>query len=384
VIGTRRFQIDDDTWRDVAVAAVVAGAEILVTHLAAANQPERRAFDALAIGILLASAGLLIVRRHQPVFVLAVTVGTTLLYLLMDFVRGPIFIAPIVSVYTAITHGHRLAAWISVVFGYIAFPWLPYLLGIDPPPQPQTLFGLAGWLLVIGGAAELMRARGERIAAATRTEAEAAQRRATEERIQLARELHDILAHSITVINVQASVGLHLVDERPEQARTALNAIKDVSKDALDELRAVVAQLRSGHEDAPRDPTPTPSLKDLDVLVARASTGGLSIRTEIDGPLDQLPPSADLAAFRILQEALTNVIRHSGSTSATVKLKQSPDELMLEVDDDGTAAEANTQLGRGIQGMRERAAALGGVVEAGPRPDGGYRVVARLPLGGVT
>jgi signal transduction histidine kinase len=231
-------------------------------------------------------------------------------------------------------------------------------------------------MVLIGATAELVRVQHERSRAATRTRVE-------EERVRLAQELHDVLAHSISVINVQAAVGLHLLEERPEQARAALTAIKDVSKDALNELRLVVARLRNEGEEPVRQPSPSPSLAHLDALVASATAGGLQVRTEVTGSVDGLPPLVDLAAFRILQEALTNVIRHAASKTATIRLIHDEHELTLEVDDDGQGRlPVESSTGRGIQGMRERAQALGGQVEVGPRPEGGFRVLARLPLDG--
>ncbi len=197
------------------------------------------------------------------------------------------------------------------------------------------------------------------------------------ERHRIARELHDVLAHSISVINVQAGVGLALLDTDPEQARTALTTIKAKSKEALGEVRQVLDTLRAPG-DAPR--TPAPGLGRLPELVEQAASAGLTV--EVEGEPPALPPGTDLAAFRIVQEALTNVVRHSGSRHARVGLAREGGALRLRVDDDGpaTGAEAGGS-GNGLAGMRERAAALGGTIEAGPRPDGGFRVLALLPIG---
>ena len=212
-----------------------------------------------------------------------------------------------------------------------------------------------------------------------------------------------MLAHNISLINVRAGVALHLVDENPdaidpEQVRPALAAIKDASKEALGELRSVLDVLRQG-ETAPL--APTAGLADLDGLAERARGTGLDVRVErVNGdgravPADDitagLPAGVDLAAFRIAQEALTNVVRHAAATRATVRLRRAPDLLEVQVDDDGTGAAAaplgptgagvdRGEAGRGITGMRERAHALGGTAEAGPRPGRGFRVRARFPL----
>ncbi|MGH9000260.1 MAG: sensor histidine kinase, partial [Acidimicrobiia bacterium] len=215
---------------------------------------------------------------------------------------------------------------------------------------------------------------------AERTRAEEERRRAGEERMRIARELHDVLAHNISLINVQAGVALHLMDDKPEQARTALAAIKEASGDALREVRSVLGMLRSVDEAAPRHPAP--SLSRLGSLVSRAEAAGLRVRVEAEGEARPLPTGLDLAAFRIVQEALTNVARHAGAAGATVRVGYGTDALAIEVEDDGRGQGPPTSrgTGSGIAGMRQRAAALGGTLEAGPRPEGGFRVRAHLPL----
>jgi signal transduction histidine kinase len=194
----------------------------------------------------------------------------------------------------------------------------------------------------------------------------------------MARELHDVLAHSISVINVQAGVGLALLDSDPEQARTALTTIKSASKEALGEVRQVLAGLRAPG-DAPR--APAPGLDRLPELVEQAAGAGLAVTVATDGRRGAVPPGADLAAFRIVQEALTNVVRHSGSRTAEVRIAYGAGSVRLQIDDEGPATGDDAGgSGNGLIGMRERAAALGGTIEAGPRPGGGFRVRAQLPL----
>lgn len=194
----------------------------------------------------------------------------------------------------------------------------------------------------------------------------------------MARELHDVLAHSISVINVQAGVGLALLDSDPEQARTALTTIKAASKEALGEVRQVLDTLRTPG-DAPR--APAPGLDRLPELVDQAASAGLTVTVETDGVRNAVPPGADLAAFRIVQEALTNVVRHSGSRGARVRIGYGAGRIRLRIDDDGPATGSDAGgSGNGLAGMRERAAALGGTIEAGSRPDGGFQVRAELPL----
>jgi signal transduction histidine kinase len=239
---------------------------------------------------------------------------------------------------------------------------------------------------------EVAMAGRQRRLAAERTRAEEARRRAGEERMRIARELHDVLAHNISLINVQAGVALHLMDEQPGQSRTALQAIKQASNDALGELRSVLDILRQGDEAEPR--SPASGLAQLDSLVAGAEATGLEVRTRVEGAPRPLPAGTDLAAFRIVQESLTNVTRHAGpAASATVLVRYGREGLTVQVDDNGkgVASASGRQAtdpdrqdrrlgGNGIRGMRERVAALGGELAAGPRPGGGFRVLARLPL----
>jgi len=277
--------------------------------------------------------------------------------------------------------GHRRAAAISLLVGYPAFLWLPYLVGSDPSPSLAHALALAAWLLVLLAGAEIARSRRERAYELAHTRAEEARHRASQERLRIARELHDVLAHNISLINVQAGVALHLMDEQPEQARTALTAIKQASNEALGELRSVLDILREGHEAPPR--SPTSGLARLDELVAKTEAAGLRVTTRVDGSPRPLPQRVDLAAFRIVQEALTNVTRHAGEASATISIDYGERDLTVQVEDDGRgrASDMTTGAGKGIAGMRERAAALDGELEAGPLDDGGFRVRARLPLG---
>ncbi len=195
--------------------------------------------------------------------------------------------------------------------------------------------------------------RRERTVATARSREEEARRRASEERLQIARELHDIVAHNISLINVQASVGLHLMHEQPEQAEIALTAIKDASRHALDEFRSVLEVLR-GDDRAPLVPTST--LDDVDELVRRTAAAGLDVELAVTGERRPLPPQVDVAAYRLVQEALTNVVRHSGASAAIVRLTYDSDALVVEVDDDGLGAQMNGVRDDG-QGLRRHARA---------------------------
>ena len=380
---------------DVVVALAVGFVQVSGSIFAARHgpfdpqEPVLRSLDALGVALLAAGPAFLIARHRYPGGVLVAVFGTTLLYWLLGYPKGPIFLALLVAFFTAMRHGRRLTSWIVLGVGYVSFLWLDSLVGVDDPPSLAEALGLAAWLLVLGAVAEWMRVRREYVRAveqraieAERTREEEARRRATEERLRIARELHDVLAHNISLINVQAGVALHLMDERPEQARTALSAIKDASGEVLRELRSTLGVLRQVDEQAPLEPST--GLARLDDVIARAEAAGLRVKQDIEGQPRPLPAGVDLAAFRIVQEALTNVARHAGPATATVRLSYEDRDLTVQVDDDGrgSATRRDSGGGAGILGMRERTAALGGEFEAGPKPEGGFRVRARLPLDG--
>ena len=368
---------------DVRVAVAVGAVQLVFTTLASAHhrEPGRYPIDALAVVLLLAGPAALVFRRRYPVAVLAVAFSATLAYVVIGYTWGPIFLSLIVAFVTAVMMGRRWAAWFTIGLGWVSFLWLGHLLGRDRAPTGAEMLGLGAWLLVLATMTEIIKGRRERAEEAERVRREEAERRAGEERLQIAQELHDVLAHNISLISVQAGVGLHLLDDQPEQARAALTAIRDASKEALGELRSVLDVLRRDGEAAPRVPAPALTAG-LDGLVAKAAAAGVEVRVDVSGERRPLPPGVDRAAFRIAQEALTNVARHAGGATATVRVAYGDEALTVQIDDDGSGAHAGPAgSGKGITGMRERATALGGHLEAGPRPGGGFRVRAWLPLG---
>ncbi|MDX6690539.1 MAG: hypothetical protein QOF55_1797 [Thermoleophilaceae bacterium] len=202
------------------------------------------------------------------------------------------------------------------------------------------------------------------------------------ERLHMARELHDVVAYSFATINVQASVAVHVADDQPERALEALAAIKAISGEASRELRAILGLLRT----TDRAESPIHGLDRLDILADMTTSAGLATRVVVSGRARSLPPAVDRAAYRIVQEALTNALRHAGPASAAVTVSYEAARLVVEVVDDGRSpAQAPGEIepggGHGIGGMRERALALGGELDAGPGPHGGFRVRASLPVG---
>jgi signal transduction histidine kinase len=299
--------------------------------------------------------------------------------------------------------GHRVTAWAGTALGLSGYFLLAWLIGVPMsergvadqlfPVERPTLAGATItllWALVALTGAELGRISAERAAEADSKRREQERRRASEERLRIARELHDVLAHNISMINVQAGVALHLMDQQPEQAgaaatRAALAAIKEASKEALTEMRSVIGVLRQQGESAPR--APVAGLARLEDLLERARAAGLRVHADLDLPEPgTLPAKTDLAAFRIVQESLTNITRHAGPgpVNAWVRIAYGERGVSVRIDDDGRGAPLlhEDSGGSGLHGMRERAAALGGEFTAGPRPGGGFRVTALLPVDG--
>jgi signal transduction histidine kinase len=390
---------------DVLVALVIAVIQVAGTIDYSQDEPPSPwAFDAFTYMLLLAGPLALLFRRRWPEATLVVTFAAAAAYAASGYPRGPAgFPAFGFAVASAIMMGRSAFAWRVLVVAYAVFTWLPSLL----PDEVEKARGPVGaatnlvWLPLVGAASEIARSRLERRAERAHVAREEARRRASEERLLIARELHDVLAHNISLINVQSGVALHLLDERPERARPALEAINEASEEALAELHSVLDVLSLGEDGAHSESgawaphVPTAGLRDLDGLVRRTRAAGLDVYLAVEGEARPVPAGVDLAALRIVQEALTNVARHAGGGArATVRLVYAPAELVVQVDDDGNGVESafgrrsgdsdrqdrrSGRSGRGIAGMRERVHALGGTFAAGPRPGRGFRVRARFP-----
>jgi len=378
---TRTFAVD------ALVAVLLAVVMVVVTPHAGANQlPWRRQVDGAGYALLVAAAAPLAFRRVAPAYALGAMSVVLAAYLGMRYPYGPILLVPVLVLYAA---GSRLPTRRSAVLavGAIAVMLVGQMIAAGPQLDASYLVALVawhGWLIVPWGVGAGIRTRAE---SGRHERDEAARRVAYEERLRIAREVHDVVGHGLAVINMQAGVALHVVDRRPEQARLALEAIKQTSKDALDELRAALDVFRQPQDgEARRDGEarqPAPGLGQVDEVIAAMVDGGLPVELVVTGEAVALPAAVDLAAYRIVQESLTNVARHAGPASATVRVRYEPRQVVLEIVNDGRArASGNGRSGQGIAGMRERAAAVHGTLEAGPRPEGGFRVLAHLPSGG--
>jgi signal transduction histidine kinase len=360
---------------DWAIAVCVA-ATLLVAGLSGNHPPTD--LDLLGY-VLLAAGGLaLAARRRAPVPVLAVTGLCAVGYQAIGFDVPAV--AYLFAVYSAVRAGHRIITVAGSVIMLAALP-LAALASPHDWPTGQAFAHARGalelaWLIAAGAAGEALRQAERRADEAERTREETARRRADEERLHIARELHDTLTHQISIIKVQAEVAVHLAVKRGEQVPEALLAIREAGREATRELRATLEALRDDGK------TPPHGLDHVPELVERARATGLDTTLTIEGQPHDVPAAVDRTAYRIVQEALTNIARHATAATASVRIDYRPDALAIRVDDDGKAAPGTApKPGVGLLGMRERVTALGGRLRAEPRGEGGFTVQAELPVG---
>ncbi|HMJ78659.1 MAG TPA: sensor histidine kinase, partial [Iamia sp.] len=300
----------------------------------------------------------------------------------LGYADGPVFVALVVTFGYVVVTGHRRAALAVLALGYLGFLFLGAALDRQEGAGWGEALALAAWLGVLYTGCELWRTRRDRAEETERARADTLRRQVADERLAIARELHDVVAHSMSLISLQAGVALHLDAEMAPATRDALQTIKTASKEALVELRSVLGVLRQVDEGAPL--APTRGLAGLDDLVERARAAGVTVTLALDADPAGLPRPVDLAAYRIVQEALTNVARHAEPPVAAVRIAVEGDDLVVSVSDEGSGrrrADALPSGGNGIPGMRERAASVGGTLTAGPAFGRGFAVVARLPVG---
>jgi signal transduction histidine kinase len=350
---------------DGVLALGVAGLAVVSSGQARPWHPAGQHVGVLGTALILGAALPLAVRRVWPLPVLAAAAAATGAYLILGFPYGPIMFAPAVAVYTVAAL--RPARTATVAAGMA----LPVLLA-HIVVTGEALLGLlpgAAWVVVPFALGRLVRMKRE-LAGYARSEE--VRRYTYEERLRIAQEVHDVVGHGLAAIHMQAEIALHLLPRHPEQAEPALAAISRTSKEALDELRATLAVVR-------RHP---PGLAGLDQLASRVSDVGVPVDLTVTGLPRPVPSTVDLTAYRLVQEALTNVLRHAGPATAAVRIGYREQALTVEVTDTGTGARQRSIVdgGHGLAGMRERVTALDGVFEAGSRVGGGFRVYASLPL----
>ncbi|MEU5720545.1 sensor histidine kinase [Micromonospora sp. NPDC047738] len=325
--------------------------------------------------LVVVAALALAVRRRWPLATLAVVTAATTAYLVLGYPYGPILISFFVAVYTVAAYRPLRPAAVACGLA-LAVLLLHVFVGV----RSLGLLGLmpaAAWVVVPFAVGTTVRLGRE---SAARNRVDEARRLADAERLRVAREVHDVVGHGLAAIHMQAEIALHLLAKRPEQAEAALTAISRTSKEALDELRVTLTVVR---RDEPVDErAPAPGLAQLPQLRERLAGAGVPVTVEVDGEPRALPVAVDLAAYRVVQEALTNVLRHAGPATAIVRLRYAPTEVTVEVTDTGRGAAAppGRTAGYGLAGMRERVTALGGSFTAGPASTGGFRVYATLPV----
>ncbi|MCX5388809.1 sensor histidine kinase [Streptomyces sp. NBC_00094] len=359
--------------RDGAIAVGVA-VTLLITGLSGQHTAEN--LDLLGYALLAAGGLALAARRRAPVPVLAVTGLCAVGYQAVGFDVPAV--AYLFAVYAAVREGRRT---ITVAASVIVLAFLPLAALASGLHDTSEAFAQArsaleiAWLVAAGAAGEALRQAERRADEAERTREETARRRADEERLHIARELHDSLTHQISVIKVQSEAAVHVARKRGEQVPEALLAIREAGREAARELRATLEALRDD------DTTPPHGLDHIPELVERAGRTGLEATLTIEGRRHEVPAAVGRTAYRIVQESLTNVARHAAATTASVRIDYRPDSLALQVDDDGRATpDIASEPGIGLLGMRERVTALGGHLRAAPRREGGFTVQAELPV----
>jgi signal transduction histidine kinase len=380
---------------DLAVVSVIFLVTLFATATATGSSPRAAGLSASAVLVAGVSYGALLLRRRRPLLVLAVTVAGAEVYLALC--RGELVLtAPLVALYAVAESGggHRR----PVAIGGLAVVALAGLHALQRPgswlgPENLALAALGGLAVAIGDASRSHRAYVAEVEARARRaeldRQQEARRQVAEERIRIARDLHDMLGHHLALINVQAGVAAHVLDDQPRQTRQALAHIRQTCRAGLADLRDTVGLLRQpGDPAAPTEPTV--GLAGLPGLIAGFTRSGLRIAEEVNGAVYPLPHTVDRTAYRIIQESLTNAGKHAGQTAVRLNLHYGRQELRIVVEDDGTggrspdgfdaAPRVRDGTGHGIMGMTERVAAVGGNLDAGPQPGGGYRVRATLPL----
>ncbi|MFK4870328.1 sensor histidine kinase [Streptomyces sp. CSMPJR101] len=344
--------------------------------------------DALSLLLMALGAAALVLRRRAPITVLAVTGGLSLVEFATGDPRAPVAMAAVVALYTVASTTDRSTTWRIGLLTVTVLTGSAMLAGPLPWYSQENL-AIFAWTGIGATAGDAVRSRRavvtairERAERAERTREEEARRRVAEERLRIARDLHDVVAHHIALVNVQAGVAAHVMDKRPDQAKEALAHVREASRSALDELRATVGLLRqSGDPEAPTEPAP--GLDRLDELAGTFRNAGLRVDVARADQDTTLPAAVGLAAYRVIQEALTNVQKHAGpGARAEVSVVRVGPNIEVTVLDDGSGQDDGTAGGgHGLLGMRERVSALRGTLTTGPRYGGGFRVHAILPVG---
>jgi signal transduction histidine kinase len=372
------------------VADAAVGVLAAVSVVAATGQIEPsngdRALDALAYACMVVAGGALAGRRRWPLPVVAVVTAALAVYLARGYPGGPVFVTLFVALYSLATARGRRVAFPVAAVAAGGLVLVGEVAGTGPGLVHLVFVGWAAAAVFLGDAMRSRRgylvALEERARHLEQSREEEARRRVAEERLRIAQDLHDSVAHTMATINVQAGVAAHVIDRHPERARDALVVIQQASREVLDELAALLGLLRVDSRGDDGDTlAPTPGPEQLDMLVESARRSGLNVTLRVERDLGAVPQPVGVAVYRIVQESLTNTIRHAGpGATATVTIaNDAGGGLAVEIADDGAGANGAGGTGVGIVGMRERAQATGGALDAGARPGGGWVVRGLWP-----
>ncbi|MFI6372017.1 sensor histidine kinase [Streptomyces sp. NPDC050546] len=369
------------------LTCMVAGSLVEPRHRDTVNWVLRTP-DPLSLVLMVLGAAALVFRRRAPMTVLALTGTFSVIESVTGDPRAPVAMSAVIALYTVASTTDRPTTWRVGLLTTTVLTGAAMAAG-PLPWYAQENLGIVAWAGIGATAGDAVRSRRafiqairERAERAERTREEEARRRVAEERLRIARDLHDVVAHHIALVNVQAGVAAHVMDKRPDQAKEALSHVREASRSALNELRATVGLLRqSGDPEAPTEPAP--GLDRLDELAGTFRNAGQRIEVARTDQGTALPAAVDLAAYRIIQEALTNVQKHAGPhAKAEVSVVRVGPNIEITVLDDGSGEDADPGSGggHGLLGMRERVTALRGTLTTGPRYGGGFRVHAILPV----
>lgn len=371
-------------WREGATLAVVFGLCLFGGSIQLDDTLGPPPLEAYLLAA--AACAVLPLRHRSPLVALAGTIGAGILVAPLDLLLTPLIIAPAgLAAYALALRSERRRTTVAILVSAVVLAASIGLLEDLSPADMSRLVIVAAFPVFAGVLGQSVQNRRAYLAAveeraqrAEESRESEARRRVADERVRIARELHDLVAHQITLANAQAMVATRLLDSRPDEARRSLTELVETTRSALDDLRSTVGLLRqAGDAGAPAEPAP--ALDRLPALLESFDRAGLVVTVDTDGTPRPLPPGVDLTAYRIIQEALTNVAKHARTGSARVRLGWGRDRLSISVADDGREIPTGP-AGFGLIGMHERATAVGGDLWAGRRPEGGFLVTAHLPV----
>ncbi len=387
LLSWRRARQLDPAIIDPLIAVVLLGIGLVSVATSSVDDLHPTAPNALAYALTIIGFGVLAVRTRAPVVTMAVSLFATASYSAIDYAENGLPIASMIALYTVASRAPRRQSLVAAGAVAAVILWLTAIgsQGLDASGAVANLavFGIA---YATGRYVQVRRAYTEqlelRAADADEQRRRDAERAVADERLRIARELHDVVAHAMSVVAVQSGIAAHVIEQRPDEAQTMLETINGTSREALDEMRRLLGVLRADGDVPRAELAPAPSLSDLAGLVSSIESTGVTVRVSVEGDRPGMAVGLDLAAYRIVQEALTNVVKHAGPATVDLRIRYGADDLEIQITDDGRGAASDLDSiggGHGLVGMQERVDLYGGSLSAGPRTGGGFRVAARLP-----